>query len=193
MEVPIILATDTTENWERSTTVLGRGELAVEIIRRQDGGSKEIVHLLLGDGKPVSPNMERLRVRPEIIAGLDGTLDALRHDIDTRATHTDDTLSGDGTQGNPLSVQAGAFEGITSRAVFTADGHLSSFKPPQNFMFSRLSIVMVNGLGQEPGADYTLSEEDKAIIFTDVPKAGDIITVFYTRTGDNDETEASPD
>jgi len=76
MEVPIILATDTTENWNRSDTALGAGELAIELAGVRADGSP-VKHLLVGDGKPTGPNVARLRATPEIIAGLPQALQNL--------------------------------------------------------------------------------------------------------------------
>jgi len=69
MEVPIIMATDTTENWNRNDTALGNGELAIEIAGSREDGTL-IQHLLIGDGKPTGPNVARLRATLEIIAEL---------------------------------------------------------------------------------------------------------------------------
>jgi len=68
MEVPVQLATDTTENWERSSTALGESELAIEIHTLP--GGRRAKYLLVGDGQPVAPNVGRLRATAELIAGL---------------------------------------------------------------------------------------------------------------------------
>jgi hypothetical protein len=68
MEVPICLAIDTTENWNLSDTVLGKSELAIENYTFPDG--RKVRYLLVGDGEVVGPNVERLRAKPEFIAGL---------------------------------------------------------------------------------------------------------------------------
>jgi hypothetical protein len=69
MELPILIAMDTTENWNVSDTALGESELAIEIAGNDENG-KDIKHLLVGDGNAVGPNVERLRAKPEIIASL---------------------------------------------------------------------------------------------------------------------------
>ena len=68
MELPIIPACDTTKNWNKSDTVLGKNEFAIEIAEGAGGRAER--HLLIGDGRPAGPNVERLRAGPEIIADL---------------------------------------------------------------------------------------------------------------------------
>ena len=68
MELPIEVAFDTTENWNKSDIALGESELAIELFTRPNG--TQVKHLLVGDGKQVGPNVGRLRAPPEFIAGL---------------------------------------------------------------------------------------------------------------------------
>ena len=68
MELPIVLCYDTTENWEKSSTILGESELAMELHNLANG--QLVKYLLVGDGKSAGPNAARLRATPEFIAGL---------------------------------------------------------------------------------------------------------------------------
>lgn len=216
MEVPIGLATDTTDGWEHGDTTLLKSELAIEIAGERPDGTF-IKYLLVGDGQPVGPNAQRLRATPELIAGLVETLqeldgaiadeserakgveheleqaiigetnraqqaeEQLQHNIENQETYHDDTLTGSGIEGDPLSVVAGSFEGLTSKVSLNPNGTVKSFQLPFDFLFAKLSIVMINGLGQEPGIDYTLEPITNRIVFTDAPESQDIVSVYYTR------------
>jgi hypothetical protein len=226
MELPILLAIDTTYNWNRSDTVLGASELALEIAGEREDGSL-IKYLLIGDGLPVGPNVERLRATPELIASLPGELralaaaieeealareqavaeekyrasleeqqllekideeheravdaeDQLQYNIEHQETFHDETLTGTGIAGDPLSVVPGAMSGLSSRAVLQGDGTETAFDLPADFMYTRLSLVEINGLGQAPGADYALDAGARTITFTEAPESGDTIAVYYT-------------
>ena len=72
MEVPILLASETPENWEASRAVLGESELALEVTTRGDGSKEK--RLMVGDGRPAGPNHGRLLATEGIIAGLDERL-----------------------------------------------------------------------------------------------------------------------
>jgi hypothetical protein len=163
MELPILLAVDTTENWNRSGTILGESELAFELSKKADGAIEKI--LLIGDGQPVGPNVERLRA----------TVALLR-------IHTDGTLAGKGTAQSPLSVTPGPFAGITSRETLLPDGFEDTFSLPGDIVLERLAVVTINGLVQEQGIDYNILAEEKKIVFYPEPEAGDKVTVFYANT-----------
>jgi hypothetical protein len=76
MELPILLAIDTTKNWKESGAALGNSELAIELAQDDSGKAiigadgKQAKYLLVGDGNTVGPNAARLRAKPEFIAGL---------------------------------------------------------------------------------------------------------------------------
>jgi hypothetical protein len=84
MEVPILLACDTTEGWEKGDTALGESELAIEIAGEKEDGSL-VKHLLIGDGKPAGPNAKRLRATIDLIAGMREELEKLQAAIDAEA------------------------------------------------------------------------------------------------------------
>jgi hypothetical protein len=63
MEIAHALPIDTTENWKKSGAALADGELAIE------AGESGARRLLVGDGRPVGPDVARLRAGPEF-AGL---------------------------------------------------------------------------------------------------------------------------
>ena len=65
MELPIVLAMDTTEGWDKSDTALFQGELAIEIYTEADGTQTK--RLLIGDDNPVGEGgVSRLRVTPNM-------------------------------------------------------------------------------------------------------------------------------
>ena len=76
MEMPIHLAIETTTGWNHSDVELGESELALELVEQDDGSIKK--YFLIGDGFPVGPDGAgpdgRLRVKPDMIAGLSETL-----------------------------------------------------------------------------------------------------------------------
>jgi len=165
MELPILLAADTTENWNSSDTVLGVSELAIEIAGEKNG--KPIKCLLVGDGKPVGPDG----------AGTNGRLRATAEIIDI---FLDDTLKGNGTKEEPFSVIPGSLSGINTFFVIDPDDVNKSFKLPDDFMFSRLSLIQINGLGQLYGVDYVLDSDKRLITLTETPEKNDRIVIFYT-------------
>jgi hypothetical protein len=203
MELPILLAVDTTENWNLSSTVLGNSELAIELEIQPD--QTAVKRLLVGDGYPVGPNVARLRATPEIIKGLPETLQALaqsisdetarateaeqqlQQNIDNKETAHDDTLTGAGTESDPLSVRPGSFNGITAAVALTPDGTTGVFDLPDDFIFARLSLVEINGLIQRPGVDYTLNADDRTLTMAEAVEAGDSITVWYTAAQPGDQ------
>ena len=190
MEVPVLLASDTTENWNSGIALLGLGELAWDIVDVNEDGSPGKKYLLVGDGQLVAPNGAgingRLRATPEIIQGLAEELIRLQENIEKQPVIHDDTLEGKGIEGDPLSVNPGSFDGLTSRVVLEADGIAIEFSLPEDFLFAKLSIVQINGLIQEPNNDYFLDAHNSVITFTEVPKAKDKVAVYYTRKGEGD-------
>jgi hypothetical protein len=93
MELPIVLAIDTTEHWRQSKTALGVSELAIEITTEADGTHKKL--LLCGDNQMVGPNVERLRVDKSYISGLPQELQDLLNRITAetdRAKQAEQTL-----------------------------------------------------------------------------------------------------
>ena len=72
MEAPYLLACDTTENWNKRSVILGKGELALEVAE-SDGGEPK-VHLLLGNGTATAPNVQKLRARTGFIEGIPGAI-----------------------------------------------------------------------------------------------------------------------
>jgi hypothetical protein len=220
MEVPIYLAIDTTLNWMRSDTVLGNSELAIEIAQKENGefifgkDGKPQKYLLMGDGKPVGPDVERLRAKPEFIAELSGIINSLTSadeqlQASIRQTEQklltninqmerrlqaqaaskldkvfhDDTLSGDGIPNNPLSVKIKydlAVAGLVASAEFTANGKDKTFPLPENFIYVRILLVGINGLGQKAGSDYSLDLDARTITFFETPEDGDVISLAHT-------------
>jgi hypothetical protein len=199
MELPVLMAMDTTERWNRSDTVPGESELAIEIAGTREDGSP-VKQLLIGDGNPVGPNMARLRATPGIIAGLPGALqtlagtiaagtdrataaeEELQYNIEHRPVYHDDTPRGLGIEGDPLSVVPGAAGGISGRAALAPDGTETVFPLPAGFIRARLSIITVNGIVREPGADYAIDAAAGTITFTEAPEAGDTVTVYYANS-----------
>jgi hypothetical protein len=233
MELPILLAVDTTENWNKSDTALGESELALEIAGKREDESP-LMYLLIGDGQPAGPNAARLRAKPDIIAALpeiilglntedqrlqnviSQTRQALEADdrqlqtninsaeqrivvttnakllqlehylqqnIENRETFHDDTLKGKGTRQNPLSVQISydlSVAGIVAGAELVPDGTRRTFPLPGDFVFIRIVLVDINGIGQQAGADYTLDLDERTITFHETPESDDTITVYYT-------------
>jgi len=210
MEVPIYLAIDTTENWNRSDTALGKSELAIEIHTLPDG--TKVKYLLLGDGKPVGPNVERLRAKIEFIAALSGALQELeaadgqlqailsqteqkllaniaqterrlQQNIDSREVYHNDTLKGKGLPHDPLSVKINydiTAGGLNARAEFTADGMEKTYALPAGFVYMGILLAWINGLGQRAGSDYTLDLDAREITFCETPEKDSVITLAYT-------------
>jgi len=212
MEVPVCLAIDTTENWNRSSTVLGIGELAIEVHTFPDG--TKVDYLLKSDGKPVGPNVERLRVKANFIAELPGILDDLflggqqlqenlnqvERKLQTNISQAerrlrqsmesfidevahDDTLTGKGLKSDPLSVKIKydlTVAGLVASAEIAANGKDKIFPLPADFVFIRILLVAINGLGQRAGSDYALDLDARTINFIETPEDGDVITLAYT-------------
>ena len=88
---------------------------------------------------------------------------------------------GTGTEKDPLSVTPGSFDGITARALLLPDGEEDTFDLPGNFMHTKLAIIEINGLGQEPNVDYLIDEENNTITFAEVPDIQDNLAVYYTK------------
>ncbi|MDR3284665.1 MAG: hypothetical protein LBS97_05765, partial [Treponema sp.] len=80
MELPIVLAKDTTTNWKKSTAALYDGELAIETAN-EEGRTPPREYLLRGDGQPVGPDAARLRVTKENIAGLPEEIQVIYNQI----------------------------------------------------------------------------------------------------------------
>ena len=173
MELPVLLAEDTTKGWNQSDTVLGKTELAFEIAGEREDGSP-LKHMLLGDGKPVGPAVERLRVKEDIIKGLPEKL----------ITYHDNTLAGKGTIEDPLTVVPGSLQGITTKVNLLPDGLETVFELPGDFLFEKVAILQINGLGQEQDIDYTLDGDSGTITFAEAPEDGDIVVIYYTRKED---------
>jgi len=181
MEAPILLAMDTTENWERSSTVLGESELAIEVREQPDGTKTK--HLMIGDGKPVGPGMGRLRPKPDFAS--ETLLEEIEKFVEantlSEVSH-DDTLAGTGREGDPLTV---AFKydltvgGLTASAEFTADGEKKTFNLPDDFAFLEIVLIAINGLWQSKG-DYDLDKEAGKLTFFETPEKGDVVTIAYT-------------
>lgn len=174
MELPILLAIDTTENWKNSDTVLGVSELAVEIAGEREDGSI-IKYLLIGDGKPAGPDAERLRATPEFIAALPAELRSLAEGIaaeERRARAEEEKIR------HEIQIAASLWQ--TMRLELEPDGERKVFPLPGNFVFSMLSIVEINGIGQKPGADYILDAETAEIRLAEAPETGDTAAVYYT-------------
>ena len=210
MELPVVLAMDTTLGWERGTTVLASSELALEDAGKDESDGREIKYLLIGDGKPSGPNAKRLRATPELIAGLPETLkklaeliqdeikraqakeDTLEEKIENREVfHEGDFFKGSGTQKDPLRLVQGNVGGITSKVKLIPDGEKNTFSLPADFVYEKLEIVTINGLSQEPEVDYVLamtgsfdeSASPWSVVFPIAPDAQDKVSVYYTGKG----------
>jgi hypothetical protein len=103
----------------------------------------------------------------------------LRQDIDGVETFHDDTLSGKGTESEPLSVRGAALGGINAGVTLVPDGVETVFQLPDDFVTGALSLVTVNGLVQAPGADYALDAGAKTITFFETPETGDAVRACY--------------
>ena len=233
MEIPVLLAEDTTENWNKGNALLGSSELAIDIAgKNADGSPKK--RLLVGDGKQVAPNVQRLRATSELIEGLPEEMQGLaggisketnralaaeeqlqtniaqseeqlqknitaaekqlqtnitlaerrlQGNIESRATYTDDTLTGKGTPAEPLSVNIKydlTVAGIVAAEKLDVDGKQTEYPLPDDFVFVRIVLVEINGLGQKNGTDYALNLDARTITFNEAPEADDSVTIFYT-------------
>jgi hypothetical protein len=119
MEMPIYQAMDTTENWNKSETALGKSELAIEVTPE---GTKR---LLIGDGQPVGAagGVSRLRAQPSLMGLPDaGQLDTLIDALDAERERAENAENGLQTQVDGRYTKEKTDELLATEAQTRANG-----------------------------------------------------------------------
>lgn len=148
-------------------------------------GLAEKINDLTADDQQLQNNIKQAeqRITDVVLKRLNNAEQRLQHNIDTRETYHDATMKGRGTPDDPLSVHIDyglSAAGLTAKANLEPDGATKTFPLPADFVFLRIVIVQINGMGQKAGADYALDLDARTITFTETPESGDSISLYYT-------------